>query len=118
MVYRDLVKRFHPDLARTEAERQQREAVMKRINAAFHERDVGQLQSIMNETEFEDPSFEDRSIPDKLIWAIREISRLDEMIVEMTAEIESLKGSDLAVLWTRHQSGEGALVSCQSSNAG
>lgn len=108
-VYRELVKRFHPDLARTELERLQREAVMKRINAAFHERDVVQLQSIMNEAEIEDPSFEFRSMPDKLIWAIREISRLDEAIFDINATIEALKVSDLALLWTRQQSGERVL---------
>ena len=108
-VYRELVKRFHPDLARTELERLQREAVMKRINAAFHERDVVQLQSIINEAEIEDPSFEFRSMPNKLIWAIREISRLDEAIVDINTVFGELKVSDLAVLWTRHQSGEGVL---------
>lgn len=108
-VYRELVKRFHPDLARTEVERQQREAVMKRINAAFHERDVGQLRSLLDETEIEDAAFEFRSTADKLVWAIRELSRLDGVIADMTGEIETLKASDLAVLWQRCQTGERVL---------
>ena len=108
-LYRELVKRFHPDLARTELERQKREAVMKRINAAFHDRDVGTLQSIMTETEFEDASFESRSVGEKLVWAIREVSRLDSLIADITSEIEILRASDLASLWGRHQTGEGVL---------
>lgn len=108
-LYRELVKRFHPDLARTERERQQREAVMKRINAAFHERDVDTLRSIMTETEIEDASFESRSVGEKLVWAIREMSRLDNLIAVISTEIETLKTSDLASLWQRHNAGEGVL---------
>lgn len=108
-LYRELAKRFHPDLARTELERQQLEVVMKRINAAFHERDVNSLQSLKNEAEIEDASFESRSIGEKLVWAIREMSRLDDLIVTITSEIATLQTSDLASLWQRHQAGEGVL---------
>ncbi len=108
-VYRELVRRFHPDLARTDIERQQREAVMKRINGAFHERDLDTLQSLLSETAIEDASFESRSIGEKLVWAIRELSRLDTLVVTMTADIEALNTSDLALLWQRHQTGEAVL---------
>ncbi len=108
-LYRELAKRFHPDLARTDLERQQRESIMKRINAAFHERDVDKLQSLRNETEIEDASFESRSIGEKLVWAIREMSRLDDLLVSITSDIETLRTSDLASLWQRHQAGEGVL---------
>lgn len=108
-VYRELVRRFHPDLARTGLERQQREAVMKRINGAFHERDLGTLQSLLSETAIEDAAFESRSIGEKLVWAIRELSRLDAVVVSMTADIEALNTSDLALLWQRHQAGEAVL---------
>lgn len=108
-LYRELVKRFHPDLARTEVERQRREAIMKRVNAAFHDRDVSQLQSLMNETEIEDASFESRSITDKLAWAIRELSRLDDVIDSMTRDIETLYLSDLTSIWQRHRMGAGVL---------
>lgn len=105
-LYRELVKRFHPDLARTEVERQQRETVMKRINAAFHDRDLDALQSLFTEVEVEDESFESRSIGEKLVWAIRETYRLDELVSQMTFEITALRASDLALLWQRHQAGE------------
>lgn len=108
-LYRELAKRFHPDLARTDLERQQREAVMKRINSAFHDRDVDNLQSLRNETEIEDASFESRSIGEKLVWAIREMNRLDDLIVSISSDIATLRTSDLASLWQRHQQGEGVL---------
>lgn len=105
-LFRDLAKRFHPDLARTDAERQQRDAIMKRVNAAFHERDIEELESISSETVFEDVAFESRSLGDKLIWAIREVSRLDELIVSIAAERETLLTSDLAQLWQRQEAGD------------
>lgn len=108
--YRELVKRFHPDLARTEVERQRREAVMKRVNAAFHDRDLRQLRSLLNETELvEDEAFESRSIADKLVWATCELQRLDAIATDLTTDIEALKTSELAVLWQRYQAGESVL---------
>ena len=108
-VFRELAKRFHPDLARTAAERQQREVIMKRVSAAFHARDIDALEAIRAETVFEDPSFESRSIGEKLVWAIREVNRLDEFISSITAEREALVASDLAQLWKRQEDGENVI---------
>lgn len=105
-LFRDLAKRFHPDLARTDAERQQREAIMKRVNAAFHERNIKGLESISAETAFEDAAFEARPIGEKLIWAIREVSRLDDLIASMREEHQALIESDLARLWQRREDGD------------
>lgn len=82
---------------------------MKRINAAFHERNVDKLQSMRAEAEIEDPAFESRSISDKLIWAIREISRLDDLVVAIGAERETLQASELALLWQRQRAGENVI---------
>lgn len=108
-LFRDLAKRFHPDLARNDAERVQREAIMKRVNAAFHERDVEALEAITAETALEDPAFELRSIGEKLVWAIREVSRLDGLIAEIGDELQALKESDLAKLWQRQEAGENVI---------
>ncbi len=105
-LFRDLAKRFHPDLARTDAERQQREAIMKRVNAAFHERDIEALEAITAETVLDDPAFEARGIGEKLVWAIREVSRLDGLVAAIVAEREALLASDLAQLLQRQEAGE------------
>lgn len=108
-LYRDLAKRLHPDLARTDEERIQREVIMKRINAAFHDRDIQSLQSIGMETVSDDPLFEAQSIGEKLVWAIREVSRLDELIAATTEDIDVLIGSELAKLWKRRSDGENVI---------
>lgn len=105
-LFRDLARRFHPDLARTEAERQQRESIMKRVNSAFHDRNVEEMERISADTAFEDTAFESKPIGEKLVWAIREVSRLDEVIASLVAEREALMASDLAQLCQRQESGE------------
>lgn len=105
-LFRDLAKQFHPDLARTVAERQYREIIMKRINEAFHNRDIAALQSISADAAFEDAAYDEKTIGEKLVWAIREVSRLDALITSITEERGALIKSELGQLWQRQESGE------------
>jgi hypothetical protein len=109
MLYLELVKRFHPDLSKTEDERLQREMVMKEVNAAFHERDIDRLRAIGVEHHVDETAFESKSIGEKLVWAIREISRLDEIIASVLEDRQRLESTELAVLWARHEAGENVL---------
>lgn len=109
MLYLELVKRFHPDLSKTEDERLQREIVMKKVNAAFHERDIERLLAIGNEHQVDESAFESRSIGEKLVWAIREISRLDEILDSMISEKRGLESTELAALWARQEADENVL---------
>lgn len=108
-LFRDLAKRFHPDLASTDDERRHRELIMKQVNTAFHERDIDALRTLSMEKDAIDPGFESTSIGDKLVWAIREVSRLDNLIESLVAERASLESSELGLLWERHRSGEDVL---------
>ena len=105
-LYRELAKRFHPDLARTEEERSQRDRTMQRINAAFRHRDLNALRSIMLEEEIADPAFDARSIGEKLVWAIREVARLDEVISGLVADLDRCRESETRRLWVRQEQGE------------
>jgi hypothetical protein len=105
-LYRDLAKRYHPDLARTEAERQQRATVMQRVNGAFQDRNLDFLRGLFREAEVEDPAFEARSIGEKLVWAIREVARLDEVAAELVKDGESVRASSTYALWKRQEEGE------------
>lgn len=105
-LYRDLAKRFHPDLARTEVERQRRQPLMQRVNAAMRERDLSALWALLSEEEVTDDAFEARSVGEKLVWAIREIARLDEVIAGLQADLSALRSSESHSLWQREQDGE------------
>ena len=52
---------------------------MQRVNAAFQDRDLAALRSLTRESEFTDSAFEAKSIGEKLVWAIREVARLDDL---------------------------------------
>lgn len=108
-LYMDLARCNHPDLARTDEERRQREPLMQRINAAFRARDLDALRSLANQTPFTDAMFEAQSIGEKLVWAIREVARLDGMIDGLHARLNALAGSELHGLWERQQRGDGVI---------
>lgn len=105
-LYRELAKRHHPDLARTEAERLRRAAMMQRVNAAFLERDLTALRALEHEAEVQDPAFEARSIGEKLVWAIREVARLDAVITDLDTELAAVQVSDTHGMWTRQEAGD------------
>jgi hypothetical protein len=105
-LYRDLAKRFHPDLARTEVERQQRQPLMQQVNAAMRERDLSALRALLSEAEVTDVAFEARSVGEKLVWAIREIARLDEVITGLEAGLSALRVTESYGLWQREEAGE------------
>ena len=104
-LFRDLAKRFHPDLARSDDERRLREVVMQRVNAAFRDRDLAALRAAVREAEVEDPAFEARSIGEKLVWAIREVARLDDVIAALDEELAAVKASETHDLWRREEAG-------------
>lgn len=108
-LYRDLAKRFHPDLARTEDERSARERTMQRVNAAFQDRDLSALHSLSHEAEHTDPAFEARSTGDKFVWATREIARLDGLIESIDADLAAIRATDTHALWLRQQNGDSVI---------
>ncbi|MGH2531506.1 MAG: J domain-containing protein [Thermomicrobiales bacterium] len=98
-IYRELAKRFHPDLAAATEERTRREEVMLQVNALFRERDLAGLRRLARETERDDPTFEERSLADKLAWSIRESERLDSVIVDLEAQVALLRQNDTYQFW-------------------
>jgi hypothetical protein len=79
---------------------------MQRVNAAMRERDLTAMRTLLSEAEVTDVAFEARSIGEKLVWAIREIARLDEVIAELERDLATLRNSDSHGLWHRQESGE------------
>jgi tetratricopeptide (TPR) repeat protein len=98
-VYRELAKRYHPDLAQNPEERRQRAETMLKINVAYRERDLVALQKLLLEAERARPAVPRRLHRQKLSWAHREIARLDRAIIELEAKLGLMRRSDTYVLW-------------------
>ena len=108
-IYRELAKRFHPDLARTETERARRARLMLRINVAYSERDLLALQTIAREAEAGDPSFAVLTAKERTTWARRVIARLDGQIQDLEGQLGLLQRSETYSLWKSPESSQQSL---------
>ena len=90
-LYRELARRFHPDLGADDAERAWRTPRMAAVNAAYAARDLGALQALAAARE--DPSKPVIRIDSRaaLIASLkRESARLDELIARLEHELDEL----------------------------
>lgn len=108
-IYKDLARRFHPDLAVSDDDRQQREAMMQSVNEAYRARDVPELRSLYVQAEAIDPTFGDRPIALRLAWARAELVRLNAMVDGVNEELAVLRGMEVHRLWRRYTAGEPVL---------
>lgn len=98
-LYRELAKRFHPDRARSEKERDRRTVVMLKINVAYSERDLVTLQAMAREADTGDPTTTMLSETERVTWAHRVITRMDMQITELTEQIQLLRQSETYQMW-------------------
>lgn len=105
-VYLDLAKRCHPDRAVDDADRYRRQELMLRVNEAWRHRDLDALHALRREADGTDPGFAARPVAERLRWAIAEVERLDDQLVDLRAELILLRGGESHRLWRRHEAGE------------
>jgi len=113
-LYLDLAKRCHPDRATDDADRHRRQELMLRINDAWRHRDLAALHALRRETEGADPGFAQRPLGERLAWAAAELARLDDLLVDLRAEIILLRGGETHRLWRRHEAGEPVIDKIES----
>ncbi len=98
-LYRELAKRVHPDLARTDRERARRTELMLKINVAYSERDLLTLQTIARQAEAGEGGATVLTPEDRVAWARRSIDRLDVQIDELRAQLDLLMASETYQMW-------------------
>lgn len=97
--YRQLARRFHPDLVLDEADRAYRTDMMMAINAAYAAGDLEALERLANEPDT--ISYEPRS-PEELIAAFqREVDHCRRRLAEIAAEMAMVENHDSARLMKR-----------------
>ncbi len=88
-VYRDLVRKAHPDLARDEAERGRRDAFIMRVNAAYGAGDEAALRELVREWEAGPVPRERRTGESEELYARLEwLAERKEMLAVIAAELE------------------------------
>jgi len=112
-LFRELARRFHPDLAKTDAERIARTRIMQKVTAAFHNRNLEILRQLSSQPDVDDRSFDMISIGEQLIWAIRELARLDALLDTLSRDMHQMRSSALGVLWTSRHNGEDVIWKLQ-----
>jgi hypothetical protein len=92
-LFRELAKRFHPDLTADPDEKVWREQVMAKINQAFAKRDMAALEALAEQPDRALREDKAQSREEELKWLKGEIKRLDGVIRELKATIKWLEDS-------------------------
>ncbi|WP_327679099.1 rhodanese-like domain-containing protein [Kitasatospora sp. NBC_00458] len=85
-VYRDLVRRAHPDLSTDPAEQERRAAFLVRVNEAYAYGDTGALETLAAEWSTAPEAAPALDSPDRLGWLRRRLEWLTGRIGELAAE--------------------------------
>ena len=98
-IYRDLARRFHPDLVREEDLQVERREVMAEVNEAYQSNDIDKLRHLRHHPDIRDKSQE--SPGQQWERLVREIAMLNQRVEEAEDNIVEAKESDLAGLMER-----------------
>lgn len=91
-LFRELAKRFHPDLTNDPAEKKWREEVMTKVNQAYANRDLRTLQALAEQPDRPPPSA--MQTHEQEIASLKaELKRLDGVIADLKARIRHLEES-------------------------
>jgi hypothetical protein len=98
-LYRQLCRRFHPDLAQDEAERACRTEMMARINAAYTARDMKELASLSAQPDCEAQvpnGLSGRAKAKRRLESLRDtLARIQQRLDVVNQELDELVHSDL-----------------------
>ena len=97
-IYREAVKRVHPDTATDEEDRARREHLMKQVNAAYASGDEDTLRRIMADLDASPDAVYGSGIGADLIRVLRQLKQLRDRIAVIESEIKGLSEADIAKL--------------------
>jgi hypothetical protein len=113
--YRELARRFHPDLAESDEERVFRQEVMLRINHAWQCGDIEALRDLEGEMERLVPGWSASHMAHRVAWARREHARLCDQAATLVRRIRQLRGSKTFPLWFNAALGQSTIASRAAS---
>jgi chromosome segregation ATPase len=96
-MYRQLCRRFHPDLAQDEAERICRTEMMAKINAAYTAKDLRAIESLAEQPDCD--AISEAQVAEQRLASLRDtLERIQQRLGEIAGEIDQLVHSDLLEL--------------------
>jgi uncharacterized small protein (DUF1192 family) len=107
--YRKLARRFHPDVAANDEQREQHEDVMRRINVAMEMNDLATLLDLDAQLPGADIDIPGPTRGARIAWATDEIARLEATLTRRTGELAALRATSLYRLWQRVEREPGIL---------
>jgi len=96
-LYRELAKRFHPDLTTDPQEKEWREEMMAAVNAAYQEQDLNALLELRQRPDRQ-PERVSQTREELLAKLAAEVLRLDQLITKLNRTMNELSNSSLAQL--------------------
>ncbi|MFQ5924095.1 MAG: hypothetical protein ACE5M4_14755 [Anaerolineales bacterium] len=96
-LYRELAKRFHPDLTTDPQEKEWREEMMAEVNAAYGRHDLKALLELQQQPD-RPPQKVTQSREQILLKMTAEVLRLDRVIAKLNRQLDELSSSALAQL--------------------
>jgi hypothetical protein len=96
-LYRELAKRFHPDLTTDPEEKKWREKMMAAVNDAYQRQDLNALLELRKQPDRQ-PERVSQTREEILATLAAEILRLDQLIAKLNRRMDELSNSSLAQL--------------------
>ncbi len=106
-LYRQLARRFHPDMAVDDADRDYRTQVMMAINAAYAAADLDRLEHLLLEPDAPH-TIAVQTEEDQLAMLTRELTRVQNRLQEIADELARLDKHKSAVMMRRQERAERA----------
>lgn len=91
-LFRELAKRFHPDLTNDPEEKKRREEIMTQVNQAYTKRDLKFLQALAEQPDSL-PDIAKQTKKEEIAFLKAELKRLDGVISDLKSRIQHLEES-------------------------
>lgn len=96
--YHDLARVIHPDLALDAAEKERRHGLMAKLNEAYSAGNQTLLDKLTDDFRTSPEQVTGNSVGDNLVRSIRQISQIKHRLIEISAEKQKAKSSELFAL--------------------
>lgn len=100
-LYRQLARRFHPDLATTVEEREHFEQAMRQVNEAMEAADLDTLIRLELELPLPYNRIPGQTEGARIAWMATQVGQLETVLHRLKSELAELKSSSLYALWRR-----------------